>query len=100
MMLDPDRVVLDHSTGRPIAPMAWRVFPFWIAISVAMAILLITAAFMALKVGDHLWATAASLISVFLLAFTEWRRRQIKRRSLVVLRSQEDYDRPREHLRF
>jgi hypothetical protein len=65
-----------------------------------MATLLVGAAAMAVRDGERLWATALGLSAAFVLVLTEWRRRQIKRRALILRSSQEAYDGPREPLPF
>ena len=92
-MFDLDRVTFDPASGRPIAPLAWRVTPFWVALGLVMAVLFFAVAVMALQDGQMLWACASSLTSAVVLAFTEWRRRQIKRRRLVFQQKLQDYER-------
>jgi hypothetical protein len=92
-MFDLDSVTFDPASGRPIAPMAWRAFPFWVVVSLVMAVLLFALTVMSLQDGEMLWAGASSLTLVFVIAFTEWRRRQIKRRRLLFQKELENYER-------
>ena len=92
-MFDLDRVTIDPASGRPVAPVAWRLTPFWVGLAFGTAALLLTASALAAQDGELLWAAASGITAVFVLGFTEWRRRQIKRRELAFRQKLEDYER-------
>jgi CHASE2 domain-containing sensor protein len=73
------KVTYDPRSGRPIAPVWWRMSPFFVAYAWVMAAILLLLAYTGLRHGDMKVAAGAVVAGVFILAFVYWVTRRIGR---------------------
>jgi hypothetical protein len=87
------KVTYDRKSGRPIAPMYWRTFPFWLAYSWGMAGQMAIVAYFCIRNGDLRMAAAAVAVGAFHLIFVYHEKRCIARERRAFDQSVAAYER-------
>jgi Flp pilus assembly protein TadB len=73
------KVTYDPRSGRPIAPVWWRLTPFFVSYAWLMAAVMMFFAYLGMRDGHWKTSTAAGAAGVFILLFVYNERRRVGR---------------------
>lgn len=87
------KVTYDQRSGGPIAPIWWRLTPFFVGYAWLMAAMMMSVAYLCHRGGQPKSSAAAIVAGTFILLFVYWEKRRIGRRRRAFNESIAAYER-------
>ena len=87
------KVTYDQRSGRPIAPVWWRLAPFFVGYAWLMAAMMMSVAYLCHRDGQPKSSAAAIVAGTIILLFAYWEKRRIGRRRRAFNESIAAYER-------